>query len=79
MTPEIAARIQQIRLGLLSGDLTTEQEYALVAEGVALFREARGIVMEAAQEKVKKPKATKAKPKAVSGDDLLNQVLGATK
>jgi hypothetical protein len=84
MSPEIAAKIQEIRLALLNGDLTEEQEMLLVAEGVKMYREARGVVMEMAMKKAKEPKSTepkvrRMKTKAQAGEDLLKQVLGETK
>lgn len=74
MTPEIAGRIHEIRMALLRGDLTEEEELNYCAEAVKLFADARGAVMANAQAKATKPKKAK-----VSADDLLNQVLGDSK
>jgi hypothetical protein len=75
MTPEIAAKIHQIRMMIVRGEETKEA----VKEAIALYREARGFVAEATEVKVKKERAPKVKKQAITGDALLDQFIGKGK
>lgn len=77
MTPEVRGRLQQIRLQLGLPELSDDEKKLLVREAVKLTREARLGVMEgvAANKAAKKePKA----PKKKAGDELLDNLLGAS-
>lgn len=57
MTPEIRAKIDALRTKARNGELTL----ADVSEAVKMYRETRGIVLTAAEEKIKKSRAKKPK------------------
>lgn len=57
MTPEIRAKIDLLRTKARNGELKLED----VAEAVKLYRETRGIVLTAAEAKIKKSRTKKPK------------------